>query len=249
MTDMKALDKEPVLFKLHDSSISGLEIRDAVSRSLIMSSATTGQMLLGRIKNSTGLSAATFNFAEYYNILTNPLTYPQFGDTKKWMGSLVKRGYVFSNVKDSNSSSLRFVISHEDEINSSEYVSNHCAEISYERIGGSDVSLNVYDSISDLREKYIFHEGVSSFLIKNERLVKFLENAYIELVNRLPKSTYGLEVKTDPEIENWITLFLYVTPVETVSSFESQLQKFIFEWMFKQAVEIKKIVTIVDRLI
>jgi hypothetical protein len=233
------------LFNLQDSSISKVDIHNAVSRSLLVSSAATGQYLLNVVRHSTGLTAATFNFAEYNSVFSNPYTYPQSTDADNWIELLVHRGFVLPKVVKNN---LEFS---PDEINFSDGTKQfvHSTRRSFEKIGGADVSLNLYDSISDLRGKFDFDKGVSSFLLGNEMLIQFLKNAYFELDRKLPKSIYSLEIRSDQEIENWITLFLNITPLENVENFEIEIQKFISGWMFKQPTEIRRLITIVDRII
>jgi hypothetical protein len=244
---LRTLQKNtPSLFSLRDSSISKFETSNAVSRSLLVSSSTFGQSLLDTVRNNTGLSAANFHFPEYYSALTNPFTYPQYRNAGNWIELQMLRGFVPNNLTLTHSI---YAVNETIFENTKENVFHFTYERkSFEKIGGSDVSLNLYDSISDLRDKYNFDKGVSSFLVKNEILIPFLKNAYLELVKRLPKAFYSLEVKQDAEIENWNTLFLYISPSQEAELFEELVQNFIVEWMFKQEKKIKKLVTIADRI-
>ncbi len=232
-------------FALQDSSIFKVEFLNAVSSSLLGSSSIFGRNLLDSVRKNIGISAANFNFPGSFNILTNPLTYPEHHENKIWLYSLAQKGFV-NPIPINEHNQNRFSISiisgllNQNKLGSS--------NITAEKVGGSDVSLSQYDSINDLKDRYIFDEGVTSFLLKKTFFVTFLNEAYTEMIVRFPSSKFVVELKMDPEISEWTNLFLNIeASVEDLCKFEQNFQDFLLSWMFKQSREVKSLITIVDK--
>lgn len=199
--------------------------------------------MLRHVKADTGLSASTLTFAGSYNLLTNPLTYPQYEDSDDWLEIITRKGYSPKNWAP--------IEGHETDFFTKDF-NRQLRRLSarftllYEKISSTDVSLTAFDSISDLRAKFNFETGVSSFLIQHRNLISFLADAYYELISRFPLSEFKLALRPDPEVEDWSTLFLSIISEHQSESLEAEVQDFIMNWMFRQSLEIKKLVTIVD---
>ncbi len=237
-------------FELHDSSISSVGIEHAASSSLLSSAAVIAHTLLNQVKKKAGLSASTFTFQGSNNLFTNPLTYPQYENKEQWLELLTQKGYNPTMIiyEHRNDHIFREILPKYRMNQSANELIVHTSKY-FEKIGSTDVSLNEYDAISDLRDKFNFATGVSSFLLKKPILIPFLERAYDELVTCFPLSEFGLEVKVDYEIDNWSSLFLSITSSGDSDSIGLEIEKFIGDWMFKQSPEVRKLVTIVDRIL
>lgn len=235
---MLVKNKKSSPLDIHESSIVMIETSNAVSRSLLGSTAISGYAILKAVKSDTGLSAANFTFPGLYNVFTHPLTYPQYRSKNEWQ--LVNSYLKPLLINREKTHLFRSVTEESIAEQESEYFQSRC----YEKIGGSDVSLSLYTSIATLSEKYSFENDVPSFLLNNKTLITFLNNAYEELISRFPESHFRLAVKSDEEVEDWISLFLYINSAEEDGSFQEDVQGFITDWMFKQNQDVKKIVTI-----
>lgn len=229
-------------FALQDSSLLKVDIPHAVSSNLLGSSSIFGRSLLESVKQNASISAANFNLQGSFNILTNPLTYPEYVENGMWLYSLTQKGFTNSmsfNGETQNQLSISLIAG-------LTYSANNIHD---EKVRRSDVSLSLYNSILELKSRYIFDEEVASFLLKTKVLISFLNEAFYEMSFRFPNSEFVLKLKLDPEISDWTNLYLnIVTSVEDLKGFEEKFQDFIQEWMFKQSREIKSLVTIVDKL-
>lgn len=238
--------KETSPFSLQDSSIFKVEIPNAVSSSLLGGSSVFGRNLLDSLRYNNVISAANFYFPGSYNVLTNPLTYPDNGDTESWLYSLTQKGLA-KTIPLNENSPYEFITKGSSELLRQYWLDS--SMVSAEKIGGSHVSLTNYEKIADLRHRYSFPEEVSSFLLKKEVLIHFLDKAIVELISRFPKATFVLELKEDPEILGWRTLYLkIICSPSNPEEFEKDFENFLLNWMFLQSTEVKVLVTIVNKI-
>jgi hypothetical protein len=109
----------------------------------------------------------------------------------------------------------------------------------------TDVSLNKYFEIEELRTKFHFDSvNLDNFLLENFNIINFLNSAHKKLSKLFPNGVFVLEVTEDFEVENWKTLYLNVINNIGDPEFNNKLEDFIQNWLFEQDSGIKSLVTI-----
>ena len=71
---------------------------------------------------------------------------------------------------------------------------------------------------------------IIEFLEQNPQLVPFLKVARPKLGEYFPKGEFSLEVRFDPEMSEWTTLFIFGITTLEVAEVIAQSDKFFFEW-------------------
>lgn len=97
------------------------------------------------------------------------------------------------------------------------------------------------DRIFKLKQFYTFdnQSEVTAYLMRHFDLIPILEELSAKVFSYLPDSKLYLNVETDPEIADSITLYTWVVPPIEPEDAYNKLLSFKYDWWFDASSEIR----------
>lgn len=86
------------------------------------------------------------------------------------------------------------------------------------------------------KEKYNFIEEkeIFDFLLENNFLIYLIEDAYYAITDYFPASNLTIKLNTDPEIDDYKKIFIYIHTELEVDDAVKQLEKFDNNWWLQK---------------